>query len=133
LLDDFLDSNAFHPNTCDDIVWVARNFFSWFTDNGHADLSLVTASEIRQFIVHCSDFMAASSVRNVLMYTKKLCAYLNGRGLLANSFTALLSMRVSRESKMYPAARRDEIAIVLEQIDRSTVRGKRDYAAILLP
>jgi integrase len=132
LLDEFLDSNAFHPNTRDDIVWVARSFFSWLTDNGHADLSLVTAAEIQRFIVHFSGFMASSSVRNVLMYTKKLCAYLHERGLLANPFTALLSMSVSRESKMYPAARQDEIALVLERVDRSTARGKRDYAVILL-
>ena len=132
LLDDFIGSNAFHMNTRDDIVWVTRSFFSWLDENDHADLSHVTAAEIQKFIVHCSDFMASTSVRNVLMYMKKLCAYLHERGLLANPFTALLSMHVSRESKMYPAARQDEIALVLEQIDRSTVRGKRDYAVILL-
>jgi integrase len=33
---------------------------------------------------------------------------------------------------MYPAARQDEIAAVLAQIDRSTITGKRDYAVITL-
>lgn len=132
LLGEYLESETFHPNTRDDIVWVARSFFSWLVNNSHANLSRVTATEIQQFIIHCSGFMTSVSVRNVLLYTKKLCAYLHGRGLLPTPFVALLTMKVQRESKMYPAARQDEVAAVLEQIDRSTVQGKRDYAVILL-
>jgi integrase len=41
-------------------------------------------------------------------------------------------MKVSRESKMYPAASHEDIATVLGMIDRSTLMGKRDYAIVLL-
>jgi len=83
-------------------------------------------------VVYCSGFMASTSVYNVLLYMRKLCAYLYERGLLSNAYTALLKIKVSRESKMYPAAQQDEVAAVLAQIDRSAVKGKRDYAIILL-
>jgi integrase len=132
LLNEYLASDVFHPNTRGDVVWVSRSFFAWLIDNACADLSCVTAAEIQKYVVHCSGLMTSASIYNVLLYVRKLCAYLFERGLLTNSFSALLRMNVSRESKMYPAARQDEIAVVLGQIDRSTVRGKRDHALILL-
>jgi integrase len=76
--------------------------------------------------------MVSSGVYNVLLYMRKLCVYLAGRGLLANPYTELLSMRVSRESRLYPAAAQNEVAAVLAQIDRNTLMGKRDYAVVLL-
>lgn len=132
LIDGFIESSGLRRNTCDDAAWVARNFFWWLGQNGHDNLTGTGATEIQRYVVHCSEYMTSTSVYNVLLYMRKLCEYLHERGLLENAYTALLSMRVSRESKMYPAARHDEVAVVLEQIDRSTVMGKRDYAVILL-
>jgi len=132
LLREFLESGEFHQNTRNDIAWVARSFFSWLVLNGHDNLERVTADEIQQYVVHCAGIMTSASVYNVLLYMRRLCAFLFERGFLTNAYTALLKMSVSRESKMYPAANQDEVAAVLSHIDRSTVRGKRDYAIILL-
>lgn len=132
LVEEFLGSDDFHANTRGDLIWVARSFFSWLVNNGHATLERVTSVEIQQYIVYCSGIMTSVSLYNVLLYMRKLCAYLNGCDLLPNAYTALLKMRVSRESKMYPAANHEEVAAILAQIDRSTVMGKRDYAVILL-
>ena len=128
----FIESNDFHLNTRGDIIWITRSFFSWLAQEGFENLERITAIEIQDYIVHCSSFMAGTSMYNVLLYMRKLCAYLYGCGLLPNPFSALLSMHVSRESKMYPAACQNEIAAVLAQIDRSTIMGKRDYAVIIL-
>jgi len=92
----------------------------------------VAAAEIQQFVIHCASYMASSSVYDIQLYMRKLCAYLVERDLLKNSYAALLSMKVSRESKLYPPAPQKEIAAVLEKIDRSTRKGKRDYAVIML-
>jgi len=132
LLSEFLKSGEFHRNTRNDIAWVARSFFSWLVLNGYDNLERVNAAEIQRYVVYCSSFMASTSMYNVLLFMRKLCAYLYEQGLLTNAFTALLNMKVSRESKMYPAARQDEVAAVLTQIDRSTVMGRRDYAIVLL-
>jgi integrase len=76
--------------------------------------------------------MASSSVHNVQLYLRKLCGYLCEHGLLDNPYTALLSMKVSRESKLYPPADCDELAVIMAHIDRSSKKGKRDYAMIMI-
>ena len=132
LLDEYIGSNEFHPNTRGDVIWVVRSFFAWLVLAGYENLKRVAAPEIQRYMVHCSGFMTSISIYNVQLYLRKLCAYLAERGLLENNYHALLSMRVARESKMYPAATHYDISTVLGTIDRSTLVGKRDYAIVLL-
>jgi hypothetical protein len=40
-------SKEFHPNTRGDVVWVCRKYFSW--DEGHADLTVTSTAQIREF------------------------------------------------------------------------------------
>jgi integrase len=132
LLADFSTSEKFHPNTLGDIVWVCRKFFAWLCENGYPDLKEVGADEIQRFVIECSNSMKSGSVHNVKLYLKKLCGYLNSRGLLPNSFEGLLSFRVSRETRLLPTTSPEEIEAVLNIIDRDTPKGKRDYAIIML-
>jgi len=132
LLAEYTEHNDLHPNTRGDVVWIARSFFAWLVQKGHTDLENISATEIQAFVVHCAGLMTSNSMRNVQLYMRKLCAYLHERGLLDNPYTALLSMKTSHDTKMYPAAPHGEIAAVLAQIDRSTTQGKRDFAIILL-
>jgi integrase len=132
LLDDFLTQKDWHPNTRGDLTWITRKFFAWLLQEGYADLCGVGAQEIQRFMIHCSNHLRSTSLYNMQLYLKKLCRYLHERGHLPNTFQELLSFKVSRESKMYPAAMDDEVAAVLDTIDRLTTKGKRDYAIILL-
>jgi len=132
LLGEYTTSFDMHPNTRDDVAWVARKFFAWLIENNHETLENVSVHEIQDFIIHCSGYMQSSSVYNVQLYMRKLCSYLFQSGLIANAYTTLLSMKVFRESKMYPATSQDELALILAQVDRSTPRGKRNYAIIML-
>ena len=63
---------------------------------------------------------------------KKLCRFLAERGYSSETFEGLLSFKVSRESKLFPAASPDEVNAILNVIDRRVPRGNRDYAIILL-
>jgi len=132
LLEEYISCANLHPNTQGDVIWVTRRFFTWLSQNSHPTLENVTAVEIQGFIVYCSGLMSSASIYNVLLYMRKLCVYLHERSLLTNRYTELLSMKVSRESKMSPAADQGEIAVILGQIDRSNRNGKRDYAVIML-
>ena len=132
LLESFLSEGNWHQNTCGDLTWITRRFFAWLIQDGHDDLNGVGAQEIQRFMVYCSNHLRSSSLYNMQLYMKKLCRHLHERGYLPNTFEALLSFKVCRESKMYPAAMDDEVAAVLNTIDRRMPKGKRDYAIILL-
>jgi len=132
ILSEFLSQKQWNPNTCGDVTWVARKFFAWLIFDGHKDLAGVGADEIQRFMIHCSNHMRSTGVHNVKIYMKKLCRYLYESGRITDSYEVLLSFRVSRESRLLPAAPDEEIAAVLNIIDRRTPKGKRDYAIILL-
>ena len=115
LLDDYITHNELHPNTRGDVIWVARKFFSWLVKEGHSTIESISATEIQSFLVHCSGHMASSSIHNVLLYMRKICGYLYEHGHLSNPHTALLSMKVSRESKLYPPMQTPNISAKLSR------------------
>jgi integrase len=63
---------------------------------------------------------------------KKLYAFLYGSGRAESDYNALLSFTVNRETKIYPTLPRDDIAKLLDCIDRKTKTGKRNYAVMML-
>ena len=132
ILIDFLAQDNWHNNTRGDVTWVTRKFFAWLIQDGHSNLIKVGAQEVQRFMVFCSNHLRSTSMHNMKLYLKKLCHYLHERKYISNSFQELLSFKVSRESKMYPAALDADVAAVLNAIDRRTTKGKRDYAIILL-
>ena len=76
--------------------------------------------------------MRISGVHNIKLYMKHLCDYLFRNDLLPSNFSGLLSFRVNRETRVLPATPWAEIEAVLKIIDRTKIKGKRDYAMILL-
>jgi integrase len=129
---DFISTSDFHPNTQGDIVWVARKYFAWLMNCGKGELNDVGAQEIQGFLIHCSNHLKLGSIRNTQLYLKKLYAYLADCGLSSSNFEELLSYKVVRGTRIYPAASATDIAQILEQVDRRIPKGKRDYAIILL-
>ena len=132
ILDSYIFHQDLHPNTRKDVVWVARKFFAWLLENECKSLEAVEVEHIQRYIIHCASYMRSSSVYDVQLYTRKLCAYLYEQNLISNPFTALLSIKVPRGSKMYPPTPHDELTAILNQVDKSTARGKRNYAIIML-
>jgi len=125
-------SQDMHPNTRNDARWVAHKYFSWLEEQGHKDLSRVHAEQIQMFLLDCSGKMAMSTMHDVKLYIKKLYEHLYEAGLSESSYHALLSFKVNRETKIFPALPKADIAKMLGAIDRTTAKGKRAYAAMML-
>jgi len=130
--DRYLASGDFHPNTRNDMRWIACKYFNWLAENDYSDLSGVGSPEIQKFLLACSKEMAPSSMHNVRLYMKKLYAFLHGEGLSESDYAALLSFPVNRTSKIYPALPMSDVARLLDSIDRKTGDGKRAYAIMAL-
>ena len=132
ILSEFVQERSWHRNTRGDVLWVGQKFCFWLIQNGHKDLSNVGANQIQKFIVFCGNTLRPSGVHNIKLYLRHLCDYLFRNGLLPSDFNALLTFRVNRETRLLPATPWNEIEAVLATIDRLTIKGKRDYAMILL-
>ena len=132
IADAYLAGSGFHPNTRNDGRWVAHKYFTWLTENNHHDLSTVSTVDVQKFMVFCAKNMAPSSMHDVKLHLRKLYDYLSSSGLSDISYKELLSFKVNRGSKIYPCVPKEEIAAILDAVDRSQKRGKRDYAIMLL-
>ena len=132
VIDEFIAAGEWHPNTLGDVTWVARKFFAWLIQEKIENLCDVGAVEIQRFMINCAEHLRTNTMHDIQLYMRKICRYLFESGQLYDSYEALLSFKVSRESKMQPAISQDEAALILDMIDRCTVKGKRDYAIILL-
>ena len=119
-------------NTRKDMRWVAHKYFEWLAEEGHISLRAVGAEQIQKFMLHCTETMAMGSVHNVRLFMMKLYAYLYESGQSKSSLGALLSFRVNRDSKISETRSADELAAMLETIDRTTKRGRRAYAVMML-
>jgi len=122
----------FHPNTRCDIRWVTYKYFAWLEEQGFADMAGVGAIHIQKFLLVCSEKYAPSTIHDVRLYLRKLYAFLYTTGRAEDDYSALFSFSVNREKKVFPALPKSDIAKLLDAIDRSTVRGKRDYAIMML-
>ena len=132
IAEEFLRSEDFHPNTCNDMRWATHKYFSWLTEQGHKDLKGVGATQIQSFLIHCSGNVAMGSLHNIKLFLKKLYAYLYTSGQSESSYGALLSFKVNRGTKIPPVLEQEEVKALLDNIDSNTAAGKRAYAVILL-
>ncbi len=122
----------FHPNTRCDIRWVTYKYFAWLEEQGFTDIADAEAIHIQKFLLACSERYAPSTLHDVRLYLKKLYAFLYTTGRAEDDYSALFSFAVNREKKVFPVLPKSDIAKLLDTIDRSTVKGKRDYAIMML-
>jgi integrase len=132
IAESYLDSGEYHPNTRNDMRWVAHKYFAWLAENGFEGLGNVGAAELQRFLLDCSTQLSPNSMHDVKLYLKKLYAYLYAAKLSESPYAELLSFRVNRETKIYPALPMAEVSKLLDSIDRRTALGKRAYAAMAL-
>lgn len=122
----------FHPNTRCDIRWVIYKYFGWLEDQGFTNLSAVGALHIQKFLLDSSKLYAPGTIHNMRLYLKKLYVYLYETGQSEDNHSLLFSFAVNREKKVFPTLPKSDIAKLLDSIDRTSVKGKRDYAVMML-
>lgn len=132
LMDGFLASGDFHPNTAGDLEWVARRYFHWLRGQGVMDIRQADQAVIQKYLHICMVEMKPTSVYNVQLYLRKLYRFLYEEGYTGDSYEAFFAFKICRESRLFPAAEDGMVDAILNVIDTQTAIGKRDYAIILL-
>ena len=132
VLDGFLAAEEFHHNTRGDFIWVVRKYLAFMQQDGHTCVNTIAANDLQRFILFCAERLAGGSLHNIVCYLKRFHHYLQETGQLRIDYKSLLSFPIIRDHKIQPYLTWDEITRTMEQIDRSTDMGKRDYAMVLI-
>lgn len=109
-----------------------RVFLRWLSNRGHTDLSRVGYDIVRDYFADCGARMVGKSLAEMRRALKELFLFTSENGELPESMHRLFLFSIPIDKKIIPFMPADEIAAVLNAIDRNTAKGKRDYAIILL-
>lgn len=128
----FLSHYKLHHNTRGDFIWVIRKYLSYLQLEGCDKISRITTNDLTKFIVYCSQQVKRGTLHDIICYTKRFHKYLEETGLLSIQYRGILSISIIRESKIQQPITSEEVNTILDGIDTSRVKGKRNYAIILL-
>ena len=72
------------------------------------------------------------SMDDVITALKRFFKYLNEKSYIDNTFWTILAAPRSRDHKVKPCMKSDETIMLIQQIDRNSNEGKRDFAILTL-
>ncbi len=132
LIGKFIEHHGYKENTRDDVDWVLRRFFGYMERKGHDSLMTVTPEDARIFVIEMGSEMKLASLKNVLLYLRYFYLFLAEAGYPYPNCSGVFSYKITREMPIQGYVTDDELEKILQQINRETVTGKRDYAIIQL-
>jgi integrase len=107
------------------------HFLSFLEKNGHIDLARITLKDVSDFFPAIAPKFPGG-MRYLLGALRCFVRFLNEKKLSPIDITPALICIPAPRRKLQPGFTREEAEKILAVIDRSTQRGKRDYAALLL-
>ena len=109
-----------------------RPFLKWAQGRGRSTVGSVGEGDVRSYFVEASAKMTPASVYTIRNDLRRLFSFLHDEGVMASDFSDALSFPVRPERRVHKPAPACELAAALDEVDRSTPKGARDYAIILL-
>ena len=131
LLESFLNSRDFHPNTREDFVWAIRRFLFYLMSQNLSNLQDVQAKDIRGFVISLAT-LKTGSIRNILCYVRQFLEFFYREGTCTANFSYLLSPPAPQPVPIQAYVSDVDLEAILATIPPNTKKGKRDYAIILL-
>jgi site-specific recombinase XerD len=120
------------PSTLDRQVTELTIFLDFLQSRKARTLPEIQAMDLSEF-VSWRNHLQPKTVSGIVSYVRSFLRFLTMRGILQKDLSAgLPKIRVSRDAKI-PSVWEQELVIrLLEAVDRSSAKGKRDYAILLL-
>ena len=110
----------------------SRSFFCWLNDRGYFALSDIHERIVREYLTESSKRMSGGGFYSVRMHLQRLLLFISEDGVLSESMNKMFLLHIPIEKKIKAFMPQEDIATILNAIDRTTAKGKRDYAIILL-
>lgn len=110
---------------------ILRRFLNFVIRKGIKDFSEIDQLMVRDFIVEISN-ARPKSIDDVITALRKFFLYLNQNSYCEETFWMLLSAPRTRDHRVRPCMKQDETNRMLYHIDKTTPKGKRDFAILSL-
>ncbi len=110
---------------------ILRRFLDFIIKKDIKDFSKIDQLAVRDFIVEISN-ARPKSMDDVITALRKFFSYLNKNSYCEETFWMLLSAPRTRDHRVRPCMKQAETNQMLYHIDKSTPKGKRDFAILSL-
>lgn len=131
IVSDFISRINLSKKRTQNIESIIRRFAEFINNQGVSELSTVTPVMVRQFMLHISS-SRPKSMDDVVDTLRKFFKYLNEQMMIDSSFWMLLAAPRSRDHNVKPCMKIDEVYEMLKKINRTSTKGKRDFAILTL-
>ena len=109
-----------------------ERFTNYLYTSGLRQITELEATYIHNFIESSIKY-SASTVRDTFICLRGFLSFVHEKGYLDKNLSFIIpSIHLSRESTIPSAYSKDEVEKILNCIDRCNIKGKRDYAMLLL-
>src|SRR6266403_1295804 len=120
------------PSTLDRCTTELTIFLDFLHSRKARTLDQIQAADLSEF-VSCRDHLRSVTVRGLVSYVRSFLRFLTMRGILQKELSAELpKIRVPRDATIPSVWDQELIVRLLGAVDRSSAKGKRDYAILLL-
>lgn len=109
-------------------IWAPKRYAKWLSNHGIHSFSDIKVSDLRLFIIEDTHNLKSKTIPNFRSELRRFHIWLYKKGFIPDTYENLFDFRIAIENKIHPAVLPDDVAKILEQIDRKTAIGKRDYA-----
>ena len=127
----FKSSLTQSPHSILVIYSIARDFFYYLQQHDQNDFSIITHEDIYAFL-RFEYVDHKGCMGNVIYTTRLLCQYFRSKGYYNMPLELLPFALPPTRKKIFPSFRTAELEKILEQPDRNTLVGKRNYAILML-
>lgn len=112
-------------------AWAPKRYAFWLSNHGIHSFSDTEVVDLRQFILEDTSNLKSKTVPTFRSELRRFHIWLYDHSFIHHTYESLFDFRVAIENKIHPAILPDDAASVLDQIDRSTAIGKRDFCMML--
>lgn len=125
-------SNDWSEGLKQNIVYAAHTYFLFLLDMNIQDIKVITEDTIRFYIMQKVSHIEFNSMDTIRRNLKHLHLWLYENEYIEDNFSEILSFTTPRIHKIKKPVPQDEIALMLQNINRETAIGKRNYAMFML-
>ncbi|MBQ7371100.1 MAG: tyrosine-type recombinase/integrase [Blautia sp.] len=108
------------------------HFFKWLASHQIDNIEDVDEDLIRKYMLERAKELRLNSIGHMNYGLKRLFYFLRTEGLIMEDYSYVFSLPLPKEHRIHKPIPHEEIAATLKSIDRTTPKGMRDYAMILI-
>lgn len=129
---DYLTDLGYSQGTIDIRRTVFRKFIKFVQEIDLKRISGINQDIVKKFILYVSQSYQAGSMGTVFSSMRSFLGFLYEKGFIFQDIRSAVPVDFKRKSSIIPVITQTEEDKLIEALDTSSIKGKRDYAILLL-